>query len=262
MRVPLLATLLVLTSCYFSSPRRARLPALPEDQTMLEGQITAKLAMHVQAISGANKVLTDNAMRSQYLSAAGKGAKSSEPDSPNPDLAHIHMHRAGQLIARRDWVAAEEGLVLARTLFGEEKNFDCQTMLGWAILNNPQRSETDRNAESKKLWEEVLESQKVTSAEAQAAYYMALWCKLNGEMSKVKKLLERCLKIDPKHIEAQREMRLYERRRASRSGERQRSGRWRSKSKTTPAAPMKKDRATKKIKLEKRKSWLEKFFGK
>jgi curved DNA-binding protein CbpA len=215
-----------------------------------------------QAIAGANKTLTDNALRNQYLSDTGIESSSQESEGPNPDLAHIHMHRARQLIARRDWAAAEEGLSLARSLFGEKENPECQTMLGWAILNNPQRTETDRNEESKKLWEDVLDSQKVTSAEAQAAYYMALWCKLNGEMPRVKKFLDRCLKAAPRHIEAQRELRLYDRRRASRSGERERPERRSSKSKTAAAAPKKKERVTQKVKLQKKKSWLEKFFGK
>ena len=216
-----------------------------------------------QAIAGANKVLTDMNLRTQYLSAAGIAPKEDDRDGPNPDLARIHMHRAKQLLARRDWAAAEEGLQLARTLFGEKENPDCQTMLGWAILNNPQRPETERNSESLALWTEVLESQKVTTAEAQAAYYMAIWCKLYGEMPKVKKYLDRCLKASPRHIEAQREMRLYERRRASRSGERERPERRRSKTKNkagAPATPAK--RTTQKVNLQKKKSWLEKLFGK
>ena len=160
-----------------------------------------------QSLSRAHKVLTDPNLRAQYLSAAGVSEEDSGPQEPNPDLARIHMHRSRQLLGRRDWAAAEEGLQLAVTLFGDEENYDCKTMLGWAIMHNPQRTETERARESKALWEQVLESQKVTSAEAQAAYYMAIWCKLHGEMGKVKKYLDRCLKVEPRHIEAQRELR-------------------------------------------------------
>ena len=219
-----------------------------------------------QSLSRAHKVLTDPNLRAQYLSAAGVSEEDSGPQEPNPDLARIHMHRSRQLLGRRDWAAAEEGLQLAVTLFGDEENYDCKTMLGWAIMHNPQRTETERARESKALWEQVLESQKVTSAEAQAAYYMAIWCKLHGEMGKVKKYLDRCLKVEPRHIEAQRELRLYDRRRSSRTtgergGERPSRRRTGQTISEVPVVPAKAATA-RKVKLEKKKSWLEKIFGK
>ena len=220
-----------------------------------------------QHMSRAHKVLTDAHLRVQYFEAAGLDDKKPGGNEPNPDLAHIHMHRARQLLARRDWAAAEEGLQLAMTLFGAAGNADCQTMLGWAIMNNPARSELERASQSKALWEAVLESQKVSSAEAQAAYYMAIWCKLNGEMGTVKKYLDRCLRADPRHIEAQRELRLYDRRRSSRTGEQARDkkpARRRSRSTIPAPGPDEKpaSKPSQKIKLEKKKSWLDKLFGK
>lgn len=247
--------------------KHARLlyPDLPAFSVEAKRTDATKVFQH---LSRAHKVLTDANLRAQYFDAAGLSEDKKAANEPNPDLAHIHMHRARQLLGRRDWAAAEEGLQLAMTLFGEGGNPECQTLLGWAIMNNPTRPELERAGKSKELWEQVLELQKVSNAEAQAAYYMAIWCKLNGEMGKVKKYLDRCLRADPRHIEAQRELRLYDRRRASRADEpeRQKATARRRSRNTIPAAGPEVAKAAekpaRKVKLEKKKSWLEKLFGK
>lgn len=221
------------------------------------------------AVSGANKTLTDPVLRAQYLSDTGYEPEQSQEEEANPDLARIHVHRARGLLARKDWQNAEDGLSLAARLFGDEEHDECKTLLGWAILNNPMRSETERASKSHALWTAVLESKRQGPAEAQANYYMALWCKLHGEVPKVKTYLDRCLKVDPKHIEAQRELRLFERRRASSTmpaANKVRSGRERRKSRSDiPAAAAATGERARPHKIgldqKKKKTWLDKLLG-
>ena len=95
---------------------------------------------------------------------------------------------------------------------------------------------------------------------AQASYYLAVWHKLHGEMRQVMPLLEKCLALEPKHIDAAREKRLLEMRRET--GTHRAVAQPSTKpSKTTPAAAGTTQQMNK-VTIEKKPSWLERLFGK
>lgn len=239
----------------------------------------ARATQAFQAVTRAQMILTDPARREEYLRELGIAPTDGATMEPNPELARIHMHRARQLSARRDWQGAEESLRLADLLFGEEPHDDCKVELGWAIFNTTTRDTPEKTAEAKAIWEAVIEGRGEPSAVAQAYYYSAIWCKLNGEVPKVKKFLENCLSIDERHVEAKRELRLFERRRASSASRRptgvsrratgssrRESSSARRKTSITgehgdaPAVPGRPD--VKKVPLKRRTSFLERIFGK
>ncbi|MCO4760133.1 MAG: DnaJ domain-containing protein [Myxococcales bacterium] len=250
-------------------------PDLPAFKTPAEKAMATRV---FQAATRAQMVLTDPARRAEYMHEQGISGGEDGPPAPNPDLARIHAHRARQLITRRDWVGAEESLRLANALFGEDVDDHCRVDMGWAIFNNERNLEEARAAESREIWEAVIEARGDPAAVAQAHYCMAIWCKLNGEVPLVKKHLSNCLAINARHVEAKREMRLFERRRsssashprASSSSRRSATGRHDANGKTTgehnaappgaAAAPGRPE--AKKVPLKKKPTLLERLFGK
>ena len=189
---------------------------------------------------------------------------------PNAEVARIYLHSGRQQLNRRDWAGAQEALELALPLLEKNEAADCKVMLGWSIFNNHANAEVDRIERPKAMWNEVAVQYAKTPFHAQAAYYLAVWHKLHGELRHVMNNLQVCLDLQPNHIEAAREKRLLEQRRSNLAEmqelehrERQVKGRRESKSaipagKPTPAAsPI----AGKKVALQKEPTWLEKLFG-
>lgn len=191
---------------------------------------------------------------------------------PNPEVARIYLHTGRQQLNRRDWAGAQEALELALPLLEGKEAADAKVMLGWAIFNNNANPETDRIDRPKKLWTEVTMQHAKTQFHAQAAYYLAVWHKLHGELRHVMANLQQCLDLQPNHIEAAREKRLLEARRSNLAElkeleDREKAVKARRASsssvpvgkitgshKPTPAV-------VKKVGLQKEQSWLERMFG-
>jgi hypothetical protein len=189
---------------------------------------------------------------------------------PNAEVARIYLHSGRQQLNRRDWAGAQEALELAFPLLEKNEAADCKVMLGWSIFNNHANAEADRIERPKAMWNEVAVQFAKTPFHAQAAYYLAVWHKLHGELRHVMSNLQVCLELQPNHIEAAREKRLLEQRRSNLAEmqelehrEKQVKDRRTSKSaiptgKPTPAASLV---GAKKVALQKEPSWLEKLFG-
>ncbi len=189
---------------------------------------------------------------------------------PNAEVAKIYLHSGRQQLNRRDWVGAQEALERALPLLEKNEAADCKVMLAWAIFNNNSNAEVDRIERPKAMWNEVATQYAKTPFHAQAAYYLAIWHKLHGELRHVMNNLNVCLDLQPNHIEAAREKRLMEQRRSNLAEmqeleARERAVKARRASKTsiptgrpTPAAGT---LQTKKVALPKEQSWLEKLFG-
>ena len=185
---------------------------------------------------------------------------------PTVDVARIYLHSGRQQLNRRDWAGAQEALELALPLLEKNEAADCKVMLGWAIFNNNANPEAERIERPKAMWNEVATQFAKTPFHAQAAYYLAIWHKLHGELRHVMGNLQICLNLQPNHIEAAREKRLMEQRRSNLSelGEledRERGLKSRRASKTAIAASKPTPAVTRKVALPKEQSWLEKLFG-
>ncbi len=190
---------------------------------------------------------------------------------PNEEVARIYLHSGRQQLNRRDWAGAQEALDLALPLLTKLEAADCKVVLGWAIFNNNANAEIDRIERPKAMWNEVATQYAKTPFHAQAAYYLAVWHKLHGELRHVMSNLAVCLELQPNHIDAAREKRLMEQRRSNLSEmqeleHKERTMKSRRSSKTaiplggrpTPAAN---PALTKKIALPKEQSWMERLFG-
>lgn len=223
----------------------------------------AKVTRAFQAISSAHNTLSDQGRRAEYDSMMGAAsAIRADGVEPDPNLASIYMHRSKQVLQQRSWAQAEEGLRAAKQLFGPAGSPECDAYLAWAIFNNTEHSEQARATEAKALLDSVMALELADHIEAQTSYYLAIWCKLQGEVPLVRKHLERCLKIDKRHIDAQRELRLFERRRRSSDTTKRRvsSSKRRSSRSETPAVT--ETGAVKKVGLKKKKGFLDWLTGK
>lgn len=244
---------------------------LHPDLPVYRGELRADATRAFQALTRARLTLTDIERRAEYVATLPAEPEAPIGEGPNPALAKIHVHRARQLILRRDWPQAQQSLRLADRLFGEPFDPECRAELAWAIFNNHANPEHERMAESRTLLEDVVGSRSSPAAVAQAHYYLAVWHKLAGDMPKVKVHLDKCLSINEKHVEAQREARLFERRRSTsvqtpaakmpteKAPTRTSSTSRRASSAATPIASQTGEK--RKVPLEKKQSLLERLFG-
>lgn len=230
-----------------------------------------------QAITTAHAALSDAGKREAYLQSleAVKQAQlidamtapvptSSSPSGRQPaiitaEAARIYLARGKNALVRRDYVVAQDALTLAcRALQGADLH-EAQVGLGWAVFNNQLNPEADRLTKPKELWLQVVTEAAKAPGTAQAHYYLALWNKQYGEVRELAKHLDACLQLDARHIEAQREKMLLERRRgpsvvtqAVKVDPKSATGR--SQAVTTAAQAQK-------IALEKKPTLLERLFG-
>jgi curved DNA-binding protein CbpA len=244
---------------------------------LVNPKLRADATRAFQAITVAHAMLSDANKRAAYLQTleSAKTAKLVEamtapmPQSMSsstrlqaqisPDTAKVYLARGRLALQRRDWQVAQDGLSLAsRALTGSEL-LEAKVGLGWAVFNNTTNAEADRISRSRDLWMEVVDSKDKSASVAQSHYYLAVWNKMHGDMREASKHVEACLALDPRHIDAQREKLLIERRK---SGTAAPTGRLeavsvRRASRTSSAAvPM-----PPKVPLKKEPSFLEKLFG-
>jgi hypothetical protein len=233
-----------------------------------------------QAITAAHAVLGDPAKRADYVKVLDAAQNPAEPQPQSAevsavvgptglapphseDVARIYLHQGKQYLARRDWPLAQEALDQARTKLDGRELVDCKVALGWAVFNNTRNPEAARLERPRELWNEVIKAGGNSQAIAQAAYYLAVWHKLHGEMRQVLSLLEKCLQLEPKHIDAAREKRLLEMRRDTGSFKAVEQPTRRPSKPTQPSMPAAgMTQKVQKVAIEKKPSLLERLFGK
>lgn len=244
---------------------------------LADAKLRADATRAFQAITTAHAVLSDAAKREAYLQGleAAKQAQlidamtapvppSSSPSGRQPaiitaEAARIYLARGKNALVRRDFVVAQDALTLAcRALQGQDLH-DAQSGLGWAIFNNPANPEAERLARPRELWLGVVAEAPKAAATAQAHYYLALWNKQHGEVRELAKHLEACLQLDARHIEAQREKMLLERRRGPSVVTQ--AAKVDAKTVTGRSAAVTTAAQAQKIALEKKPSLLERLFG-
>lgn len=157
----------------------------------------------------AQEVLTHNKKRKSYDSGelvakgihGGEGSGSEERNRKNK--AKIQYQKGSVLLNRKGWVEAEAHLREAVELNGEESRY--WRKLGWAIFNNSEADKSKRHDEACRCWIQALE---FDEEDAEAHYYMALYHKGRNDLKKMRNALSRTVKLKPRHVEAQRELRL------------------------------------------------------
>lgn len=157
----------------------------------------------------AQEVLTHPNKRKEYDSGdlvakgvhGGEATGSEERNRQNK--AKVKYQKGSVLLNRRGWAQAEEHLREAVEFNETEARY--WRKLGWAIFNNPVSEIQKRQDEACRCWIQALE---LEESDAETHYFMALYHKAKGDQNKMRKALERTVKLKARHVEAQRELRL------------------------------------------------------
>lgn len=238
-----------------------------------------------QAITTAHATLSEPAKRAAYLqtldqnkaAALVEAMTAPMPAASSPsgrlsahvtsEMAKVYLARGRLALQRRDWQVAQDALGLAvRALEGEELA-EAKLGLGWAIFNNTANAEAERVQRPRELWMELVGTKVSPAVGAQGHYYLTIWNKLHGDMREASKHVDACLAIDPRHIDAQREKLLLERRRSGSTAQ-QPAAKVDPKSATTgptrrasSSSGIPQAIAAQKVPLKKEPTFFEKLFG-
>jgi curved DNA-binding protein CbpA len=166
-------------------------------------EAVAKVKADIFALVGeANRVLSDPKLRSDYLAeldAGGTGEK--------VDVSAIFQ--AEELF--------QKGCILVKA----RKYADAVKMLDDAIKANAEEGEyyvwrgyakffgfSDRKLGQSEAMKDITYGLKKNPNVAAAQYFIGMMAKLNGDLALAKKSFQQCVKMDPQHIDAQRELRM------------------------------------------------------
>ena len=157
----------------------------------------------------AQEILTHNKKRKSYDSGdlVAKGIRGGEATGSEERNRHnkakLQYQKGSVQLNRKGWNVAEEHLREAVELNETEPRY--WRKLGWAIFNNSESDKAKRQDEACRCWIQALE---LNEEDPEAHYYMALYHKSKGDQQKMKKALGRTVKLKPRHVDAQRELRL------------------------------------------------------
>lgn len=276
LQVPRTATPADVRDAYFRLAKVVH-PDLPV--FLVNPKLRADATRAFQAITIAHAMLSDVNKRAAYLQSleSAKTAKLVEAmtapmpqtSSPSgrmqaqitPETAKVYLARGRLAVQRRDWQVAQDALNLACRGLADGELLEAKLNFGWAIFNNTANAEADRINRPRDQWMEVVDSKDRSPAVAQAHYYLAVWNKMHGDMREASKHVEACLALDPRHIDAQREKLLLERRKAggpaaSSTGRFEAVPARRTSRTNSAAVPV-----PAKVPLKKEPSFFEKLFG-
>jgi curved DNA-binding protein CbpA len=157
----------------------------------------------------AQEVLTHPEKRASYDSGdlvakgVGGGEATGSEERNRLNKAKLRYQKGSVLLNRKGWADAEKLLREAVEL--NENDARYWRKLGWAIFNGPGDDAVQRQDEACRCWLKTLE---LAEDDPEAHYFMALYHKKKSDLSKMRSALKRTVKLKPRHVEAQRELRL------------------------------------------------------
>jgi tetratricopeptide (TPR) repeat protein len=168
-----------------------------------------------KGINEAYNVLSDKTKKHKYITGEIK-ASSGNPvvdKKKKAEEAKMFFHKGQILLQKRGYRESEECLRKAVSLDDSQGKYFAA--LGWSIFQNPESRESQRLEDAKKYFERAIE---LSHQDPQPLYYMSLYYKALGDTGRQKRYLQDALAINPKYLDALREMRLLRIRGAKKPG--------------------------------------------
>ena len=163
-------------------------------------------------VSEAHDVLASPEKRQLYVSQLKRGRGGAQADRSEVSrilTAEHQFQRAEEAVRRRDFTAALDALKWALELDSNEGEF--YALRGW-VLFLQQQDQGNRNTEP--ALEQIKKAITLSPQSPAPFYYLAQIRKACGDQAEAEKMFRKTVELRPDHIEANRELRLIQMRRA------------------------------------------------
>jgi curved DNA-binding protein CbpA len=155
-------------------------------------------------IGEANRTLADAKLKADYLAELDAGGKKGEKVDITTLLQAEEFFQRGQvLVKNRKWVEAVKSLDDA--IKANDKEGEYYGWRGWAKYFTLE--EKDKSKAHIEALRDIEASLKANPNAASVHYFHGFLWKLKGDLAKAKASFKKCVELDPRHIDAQRELR-------------------------------------------------------
>ncbi len=196
---------------FLKAARKYHPDNLPADASERVRELSSEI---FALLNEAHQKLSNDESRKQYLEALESGLEGDQVDVTNILEAEAQFNRGCNLLNARKYDAALKAFEDAVKLNPEEGEFHIYR--GWAMF----MSKSNRDSMfTRSCREMILHGLKMRGENVAAGFYfLGMIEKISGDLDKARKLFKKCLSIDRGFIDAQRELRLMEKRQPKKSG--------------------------------------------
>jgi curved DNA-binding protein CbpA len=165
-------------------------------------------------LSEAHQTLTDAQKRSRYVTLLreGTGGDEGEAEILRVVDAATNFQKAEVFLKRNDLVQAEE--YCRKAIAGDEKQADYHALLAWLVSMKPDRQS---DAATEALVEDLTRAISLNKMCERAHFYRGMLLKRLKRDDTAVKDFRRAFELNPRNIDAQREVRLFDMRRGGSS---------------------------------------------
>jgi curved DNA-binding protein CbpA len=163
-------------------------------------------------ITEAHSVLTNESARKEYEATLGlqESGELGGADAGRILESEVSFQKGSVLVRKGDFSGAIEFLQQAIGLYDAEPEY--HLLLGWASYRNASKS---RDAAGMKMGKGMIEKALLANEKlAQGHFYQGLIAKSEGEIERAKRCFEKTVALDPRHNEANSELRVLNLRRS------------------------------------------------
>jgi curved DNA-binding protein CbpA len=157
------------------------------------------------ALNEAYTILTDAEARAKYLEQMKQGVGSSDHAAARASSGRVKFEMGMVYLRKHEFKTARETFSIAIDLAPQNGLY--KAAKAYAMLIDPTY---DRSEALKKGFELILEGTKLSPKEAPVHFYAGRFYKERNEPGLAQKAFQRALEIDPKYVEAERELRLLD----------------------------------------------------
>jgi curved DNA-binding protein CbpA len=161
-------------------------------------------------LSEAHQTLTDSQKRSRYVNLLKEGGETDESQAEVIRVieAATDFQKAEIFLKRNDLAQAEE--YCKKAIAGDDKQADYQALLAWLLSMKPDRQD---EAATNVLLADLTKAIAMNKMCERAHFYRGMLLKRLAKEDQAVKDFRRAFELNPRNIDAQREVRIFEMRR-------------------------------------------------